>query len=166
MSSTSSGGSSGSSGTGGSASWPSHLAGLWLGQASPDDSLKYDTPVNPIAWSLALVPPAGGPSAFGAGFFDDAGDIPGAPVLVFTLTGSWDAATGKVDLTKRYTNRNIPEELTVEYTGALHREASGGISIKGTWINALEGTFGVFACLLEPPAPEPGAPAPSKKAKC
>ena len=135
------------------ASWPSNLAGVWIGESRPDESLQHDTPVNPINWSLALVPdqPANGPSAFGAGFFSDAGDIPDSPVLTFTIMGKWDAVTGAVSLTKSYTNRNIPEELKVEYTGQLHREPDDRVSIKGKWANALEGTFGVFACLLEPP---------------
>ena len=40
--------------------------------------MESEVPVNPIKWSLSLCPgPGPGPSAFGAGFFDDAGDIPG-----------------------------------------------------------------------------------------
>jgi len=48
----------------------------WIGEARPAAGLEAEVPVNPIKWSLSLCAgPA--PSAFGAGYFDDAGDIPG-----------------------------------------------------------------------------------------
>ena len=31
----------------------------------------------------------------------------------------------------------------------LQREADGACSIKGSWVNAMEGTMGSFACRLE-----------------
>jgi hypothetical protein len=43
--------------------------------------------VNPIKWALSLLSePQGAVSAFGGGFFDDAGDLPGQPVLYFTIS--------------------------------------------------------------------------------
>ena len=59
------------------------------------------------------------------------------------------AAWQAVKLTKKYQNRAIPEELSVEYEGVLQREADGACSIKGSWVNAMEGTMGSFACRLE-----------------
>ena len=152
------------------------VSGLWLGAASPAPELAQEVPVNPISWSLTLLPPKGGaaPTAFGGGYFDDAGDIPDSPVLLFTISGSFNPETNvrtrpcparsaagpyclnacalcsqAVKLTKRYQNHHIPESLTVDYEGVLGKEADGAFSIKGSWVNALEGTMGQFACRLE-----------------
>jgi len=129
-----------------------HVAGLWIGEAAPAPELASSVPVNPITWSLALnpdaVPPA--PSAFGGGYFDDAGDVPGKPVLLFSLDGSYSADSSEVKLTKRYVSHNIPEIMTVTYEGSLSREADGALVLKGTWVNVLEETNGVFGCRLEP----------------
>ena len=40
--------------------------------------------------------------------------------------------------------------MTVEYNGTLGRDDSGAQVLKGTWINMLEETTGVFGCRLEP----------------
>jgi len=88
-------------------------------------------------------------SQFGGGFFDDAGDVPGMPVLIFTLAGTWDPDSSAVKFQKMYVSRNVPESLTVEYEGVVAREPDGAFSIKGTWVNALEGTYGSFACRRE-----------------
>jgi hypothetical protein len=47
-----------------------HYSGLWIGQAVPDKSLASEIPINPIKWSLSLLPDQSGcsVSAFGAGF--------------------------------------------------------------------------------------------------
>ena len=174
---------------------PRHFSGLWLGEARPAQGMEHEVPVNPIKWSLTLCPAAAGPSAFGAGFFDDAGDIPGQPVLFFVLKGEFVPETSSVKITKEYCNRNIPEALKVEYDGKLQvpRDAretqqdrgrqlahacarqrlpahdrchsdlclrpttlnavqvlpDGQPALAGTWVNALEGTRGSFACRLE-----------------
>jgi hypothetical protein len=117
------------------------LSGLWLGEASPDASLKgFGIPTNPIRWVLsctkrpaadvststaaagataqptrgagapaAMPPPAAVAAAStaaaasgavppqpqpawatcGAGCFSDSGDVPGQPILRFTLNGSY-----------------------------------------------------------------------------
>lgn len=44
-----------------------------IGEAKPDESMTADIPSNPIQWSLSLVPGGGAVSAFGGGYFDDAG---------------------------------------------------------------------------------------------
>ena len=129
------------------------ISGLWLGEATPAAALASSVPANPICWSLTLMPrtkaAGAAPTVFGGGFFDDSGDVPGSPVLLFTLSGSWDGASKAVTLSKRYQNRAVPEELTVEYEGTLGREPDGAYAIKGSWVNALEGTTGTFACRLE-----------------
>ena len=99
-----------------------HLSGLWLGEAVPSEDLKEEfIPNNPITWSLTLLQAkaggSGGPSAFGGGFFDDCGDVPGSPVLLYTLSGSWEPQTGAVKLTKKYCSHAVPEELAVSYEG-------------------------------------------------
>lgn len=126
------------------------VSGLWLGEATPDAALADAVPANPIMWSLTLMPPRGGaPTCFGGGFFDDSGDVPGSPVLLFTLSGTYSSATGAVKITKKYNNRAVPDDLTVEYDGVLSKERDGAYSIKGSWQNAMEQTMGSFACRLE-----------------
>jgi len=127
----------------------SHVAGLWLGEASPAAEL---VPVNPIHWSLTRQPPAPRPAsnAFGGGYFVNAESIPGSPELHFTIDGTWDVSSGAVTLTKRYVSHNIPEMMTVVYEGKLCSEADGSYILKGTWTNVVEETHGVFGCRLEP----------------
>eukprot|EP00802_Teleaulax_amphioxeia_P013240 Tamp_13289.p3 GENE.Tamp_13289~~Tamp_13289.p3 ORF type:complete len:148 (+),score=28.62 Tamp_13289:191-634(+) len=144
-------------GAAGAASAPSaaaarqHYSGLWIGESHPAAGSEHDVPVNPIKWSLSLCPGAGPVSAFGAGFFDDAGDIPGQPVLFFLLKGQFDPATLAIKITKTYESRNIPEELKVEYEGKLQILPDGQPALTGTWANVMEGTGGHFACRLEEP---------------
>lgn len=87
------------------AAGPRHVSGLWLGEAVPAEEFA-DVPRNPIAWSLTLLQPAA-VTAFGCGYFDDAADVPGQPVLFYLLRGSWDEDKGVVRLTKEYTG--LPE---------------------------------------------------------
>lgn len=42
---------------------------------------------------------------FGAGFFDDSGDIPNQPVLFFSLSGLWDKRSNTLSLTKMYVSQ-------------------------------------------------------------
>lgn len=62
-----------------------HFSGLWRGEAIPDPSFdRVDVPTNPITWALSygfdsLEP--GFPPIVGAGYFDDAADIPDDPIL-------------------------------------------------------------------------------------
>jgi len=135
----------------------------------PAPELAHEIAVNPIQWSLALVEPtavappgpanappgsadappgsAASPSAFGAGFFDDAADVPGSPVLFYTLRGAWDVPTGKVELVKRYDK--LSEDLCVTYNGTLAQGPDGQPVLTGAWRNQLENTHGTFACRLE-----------------
>ena len=146
---------------------PRHVSGLWRGEAVPAaalaDSVRLRTPprappwlhaaltwhslallrygaqvpVNPIVWSLTLLHPST-VSAFGAGFFEDAGDVPGEPVLMYTLRGEWqpgdagggggaggassEADGGAVRLVKEYTSPSLfGVGPTVRYDGRLVR---------------------------------------------
>jgi hypothetical protein len=47
-------------------------------------------------------------SAFGAGFFDDAGDIPGSPVIWYTLRGTYATGSMAVNLRKVYERQGCP----------------------------------------------------------
>lgn len=94
--------------------------------------------MNPITWSLTLLHHAA-ISAFGAGYFDDAGDVPGTTVLMYTLRGEWQPAEpsaaggagggsvdgGTVRLEKQYT---APELFgigpIVRYDGRLVRRGA------------------------------------------
>mmetsp|Transcript_9060 Transcript_9060/g.17721 ORF Transcript_9060/g.17721 Transcript_9060/m.17721 type:complete len:150 (-) Transcript_9060:98-547(-) len=125
-----------------------HYSGLWIGEAQPAPGQEGDVPVNPIKWALSICP-GPYPSIFGAGFFDDAADVPNAPVLFYVLKGEYDPADRSVKITKTYENRNIPEALKVEYAGKLQEGADGQPAMTGTWTNAAEGTSGFFACRLE-----------------
>lgn len=150
------------------ASAPLHVSGLWLGEAAPHPSLAgAAVPTNPIRWALSLSRRAhgsAGPTAFGAGFFDDAGDVPGSPVLLFVLSGSWEAPAaaaagaadgtapgdyGTVRLTKSYHHAALMGQA-VEYEGRLGKGPDGEWLLTGAWTNAGEGTHGAFACCREP----------------
>jgi len=141
-----------------------HLSGLWLGEAAPHPSLLDAVPTNPIKWTLTLLAPEPdlALSAFGAGFFDDAADVPGEPVLLFTLSGKVDAPGkggeasvsrvpvdgGIVTLVKRYTHPDLVYSV-INYAGRLSREADGAFALRGTWRNEAENTHGSFACRRE-----------------
>ncbi len=57
---------------------------------------------NPVCWSRSLGP-GGGLSAFGAGFFDDAADVSGTPVLFFALRCRFRPEDATVELVKVHT---------------------------------------------------------------
>ena len=62
---------------------------IWLSSLSVETfRFKDDTPVNPIRWSLTLLTDrtVEEVSAFGAGYFDDSGDIPNQPGVYSTRT--------------------------------------------------------------------------------
>ena len=98
--------------------------------------------MNPIVWSLTLLHPSA-VSAFGCGFFEDAGDVPGEPVLMYTLRGEWqpsDAGSGgagaggvssldfgAVSFVKEYTSPSLfGFGPTVRYDGRLVRALRRG----------------------------------------
>ena len=83
-------------------------------------------------------------SAFGGGYFDDSGDVPGSSVLPFHLVGTWNAANSAVELRKQY---SAAPHVIVQYTGRLS-QVEGAYVLTGTWTNA-EGTHGSFACRRE-----------------
>jgi len=78
------------------------------------------------------------------------GDVPGVPVLLFTLRGKFDESTGAVTVTKEY-QRPIPEQLKVTYEGRLTwpESAGGRATLTGTWRNEMEGSHGLFGCVLQ-----------------
>ena len=123
-------------------------AGLWTGECVPDPSLAADNvPVNPIKWALSLGGD-GAPSAYGGGFFDDSDDIPGQPVLLFSLRGRFSPAERRLTLTKSYASPSVPDCLVVHYDAMLCHEG-GRITLRGTWDNTLEATCGTFRCTLQ-----------------
>ena len=68
-----------------------HISGLWVGESIPDISLaEFWIPNNPIVWSLSILIAGNKGIIFGGGYFDDAGDLPGQPILLFSLFGSFD----------------------------------------------------------------------------
>lgn len=121
-----------------------HISGLWLGEAAPDASLEpFAIPTNPIRWTLATL--ADG-AAFGSGYFDDSGDVPGRPLLFYTLSGG---RTGdEVQLVKCY--ESAAGAGPVPYRGRVTRDgARGEWSMAGDWRNDAAGSFGQFRCRLE-----------------
>ena len=128
----------------------SQLSGLWIGEAAPIEALEREVPRNPIRWALATAAagaePAdarpGAPRIFGAGYFDDAADVPGMPVLTYTLQGG--GAGG--DFYKLY---DIPGAPRVHYSEVQAAESYGQPTLSGQWANMQEGTQGLFACRRE-----------------
>jgi len=102
--------------------------GLWLGQLPPHESLAdFCLPTNPLRWVLAFTKSpsrdsSGDQSATvaGAGCFSDSGDVPGQPILCFTLSGRVDAA-GTVTLRKSYERvaSNQTAGFAVDYVARL-----------------------------------------------
>eukprot|EP00035_Acanthoeca_spectabilis_P006808 m.129479 g.129479 ORF g.129479 m.129479 type:complete len:649 (+) comp13676_c0_seq1:70-2016(+) len=131
---------------------PGVQAGLWVGEAAPIEALKHEVPLNPVKWCLthSSDPVDGRPSIYGVGFFDDAGDFPGQPVLFYTLRG--DPAVPSSFL-KVY-EPPVPAVLNVGYTEvALSEGEQGQPMLSGKWENALEGTSGTFTAALQPNGP-------------
>jgi hypothetical protein len=82
----------------------------------------------------------------GAGFFDDAADVPGQATLLFRLEGRWEE-NGTIRFTKRY--EKAAGEYTVDYEGRWSEQ-----SIEGSWRNALAGSFGSFFARVSSPESE------------
>lgn len=152
-----------------------HVSGLWLGHAVPSPDLAdFLIPTNPIRWALTLQPSSG--RCFGAGYFDDSGDVPGKPVLFFTMDGT--VAADQLRLTKRYeeVESGQTDGIEVLYEGRLvdgpggsdaapassssgagagsaataPRADGGACWLQGTWRNEHGGSYGSFACRKEP----------------
>eukprot|EP00038_Savillea_parva_P012128 m.202423 g.202423 ORF g.202423 m.202423 type:complete len:741 (+) comp21773_c0_seq1:255-2477(+) len=128
---------------------PGQHAGLWIGAAQPIDALQHEVPVNPIKWCLSHcsnTPCAGQPPVLGVGFFDDAGDIPGFPVLFFRLQSTGDS--GETFL-KVY-EPPVPSFQTVTYKSvSMTRDDCERPTLRGEWENTLEGTSGTFIATLQ-----------------
>ncbi len=132
-----------------------HLSGIWVGEAAPDVSLEpFCIPTNPIRWTLSLLTPSSSSSVsaasdavsvFGAGYFDDAADVPGRPLLFYTLKGA-HTTNENIQITKRYdrTAAAEPGAYSIEYTGQLQRDAAGVCALTGRWTNSAAGSFGTF----------------------
>ena len=128
-------------------------AGLWIGEAVPDPAFADDVPTNPIVWALTYrrSPPPEMPHFWGAGYFDDAGDIPGSPVLFYTLQGGTGSTRTPDGFVKRY-SAPVPAELSVNYTEIKTTGVEGpggGVALVGQWANPLEGCFGNFGAQLQ-----------------
>jgi fatty acid CoA ligase FadD9 len=129
---------------------PGQTSGLWLGQADPAAELAaFAIPTNPIRWALAVV----GGCAFGAGYFDDAGDVPGQPVLHFSLFGTL-GEDGRLKITKEYEQAADQQGYRVEYAAALRFETEPDgrprALLEGTWRNEAAGSHGRFQAWREP----------------
>jgi len=123
-----------------------HRTGLWLGMAKPDPELApFLIPTNPIRWAFSLH----STSCFGAGYFDDAADVPGKPVLFFTLHGLVKGDV--VEFTKTYekVDGGQTDGMTVQYKGSLQRRPDG-MWLEGKWHNEQGGSYGDWFCRREP----------------
>lgn len=126
-----------------------YLAGTWVGAATPAPELApFAIPTNPIQFAMAV--PRGRGPLFGAGFFDDAADVEGQPVLCFAVTGSHDGE-GNVSLRKLY-EASEARHYDVRYDGRLRvREANSAgpaAVLEGAWTNATASTHGNFRAQL------------------
>ncbi|MDP2438021.1 MAG: thioester reductase domain-containing protein [archaeon] len=138
-------------------------AGLLVGLAHPDDSLKdFLVPTNPVQWSLGLLAAEEGQEsgkALGGGLFDDALDVPGQPRLYFSVSGEWrrEAEGLRVLLRKEYEAYPETDGVQVTYEGLL--TLGGGEDcplgeIAGEWRNQTHHTFGQFVARLQPAVSE------------
>ncbi len=121
---------------------------------------------NPIQWSLTIAERSADGKferAFGGGFFEDSGDIPGYPVLLFTLensaaggrtrTSSTDVPGMVADFTKRYERVGAAAEgVTVAYKDCHVEISPGSVWLRGHWTNASAFTFGTFEARLQDPS--------------
>jgi hypothetical protein len=122
-------------------------SGLWTGECIPEEG-QVDVPHNPITWTIAKRSSAGNePKFFGAGYFDDAGDIPGQPILKYILREIGDDST---TFQKVYCHP-LPSDACVSYTNVTFGVQDGTLSLKGQWLNLFEGTHGVFGACMESP---------------
>ena len=138
--------------------------GVFLGESAPAPELaEFYFPTNPIFWVASV---ARG-RLFGAGFFSDAGDVAGSPVLLFTLSGE-GAPGAPVRFEKAYAG--LGEDSNVVYEGVMERGclccAGGGGGgggggapcalstwvLRGKWANPAAGSRGPFSAALVPPA--------------
>ena len=112
---------------------PRAFCRLVVGDAMPDDALAdFCLPTNPIfaciaEWRQGL---------FGAGYFDDSGDVPGKPVLFYNVCGTvLDKEEGNFELLKRYESVS---NFNVLYKGNLHTGA-------GMWSNPNAASYGSWS---------------------
>ena len=89
-------------------------------------------------------------SVFGSGFFDDSGDVPGQPVLFYSLRGHFNRENRSLEIEKIYDQTHISKDLNVIYEGFLKLDTEDGQPIVfGKWVNNGEETSGTFAARLE-----------------
>jgi hypothetical protein len=79
---------------------------------------------------------------FGAGYFEDSGDIQDHPILYFTLQGTPDDS-GNFKMTKVYEHRPETIGYDIEYE---FKQNENEESLEGTWINPKGQSFGNFTC--------------------
>jgi len=129
--------------------YPQNVSGLWVGEAVPHPSLADQwIATNPIKWALSIIPTDNFPNVFGAGFFNDAADIPDQPVIFYTLKGMINPRSGKVLLSKIYEASLYTEGYEVKYDGQLIQKEGIWI-MKGTWVNEKGESHGSFGCALQ-----------------
>lgn len=121
-----------------------HHSGAWCGAATPAAELApFGIPVNPCFWSLSVVTAAR--VVFGAGYFDDAGDVPGRPLLRFLLAGTV-AEDGRVVFRKIY-EPSVADAPLVHYEARVVVASDVETRLEGTWRN--EDVFGTLGARLE-----------------
>ena len=115
----------------------SHISGLWLGEASPDISLRdFYIPTNPTKWALSFlkVPNTNKEGEndkedgennkedwllFGSGNFDDSADIMGKPLLFYLLCGRWNPVKNHFEFLKEYEDHEETRGYNVNYSGSI-----------------------------------------------
>lgn len=129
-------------------------AAIFVGKARPDASLAdFDIPTNPVSMSLALLggehakSEEGRVTAFGAGYLNDAADVPDKPMLFYSVVGTHDPATMEVRLTKRYQLESETEGYEVTYDlKIVEEEDEDTVYLEGKWDNPKGGSFGKLSC--------------------
>lgn len=124
-----------------------------MGLAKPSKKLAdFCIPTNPIRWCVTLLPSPlphseTTPTLFGCGFFDDSGDVPGQNLLFYSLRGSYDAVSRKVQFTKVYESHRETAGYEISYSGVLESDGF----MRGKWDNKKGGSFGKWMCRQQVP---------------
>jgi hypothetical protein len=161
-----------------------HISGLWTGirtvvrsgSGGGDAAVAAEEEEEqPISWALCLHRDGGGgggpattPTAFGAGFAAGAAGAAqaaaGESAAVYTLRGSWDSSSQRVELRQVLESFDAPSGVSsadVTYSATLSTGADGRCRLSGSWAtvatadSALDpggsvGHSGTFSCALRP----------------
>lgn len=77
-------------------------------------------------------------SVFGSGFFDDAADIVGEPVLFFSLRGTFNSVSKEFTIEKVYDQNLVDKDMYVKFEGKLYLNGEGSEAEETTESHRME----------------------------